>query len=237
MPKVLLFFISLCRFNPTYHLGNHQNFPLKIEKSQVSSKCESRFGKTALLAAALHFPDLREDGSCLTVLKPPPCTSPAPHVGCYISVKSHENMLLQPFYCIYHILLFSHPMVIFLCHLMIKHYFNYHNYKHIYSMSNVKERKPKDFSVSNKKRAIFRQNKFHKDHYIYMSMCVLRCFHHVQLSGTLWTAVHQSPLSMGFFRQEYWSGLPCPPPGGLPDLGTEPASRIISCIDRWVLYQ
>ena len=83
-----------------------------------------------------------------------------------------------------------------------------------------------------KKRAIFRQNKFHKDHYIYMSMCVLRCFHQVQLSGTLWTAAHQAPLSMGFFRQEYWSGLPCPPPGGLPDLGTEPASRIISCIDR-----
>ena len=35
----------------------------------------------------------------------------------------------------------------------------------------------------------------------------------------------QAPLSMGFSRQEYWSGLPCPPPGDLPDLGTiEPAS-------------
>ena len=35
---------------------------------------------------------------------------------------------------------------------------------------------------------------------------------------------HQAPLSMGFFRQEYWSGLPCPPSGDLPDPGIEPAS-------------
>ena len=34
----------------------------------------------------------------------------------------------------------------------------------------------------------------------------------------------QAPLSMGFFRQEYWSGLPFPPPGDLPDTGTEPMS-------------
>ena len=37
-------------------------------------------------------------------------------------------------------------------------------------------------------------------------------------------AAHQAPLFMGFFRQEYWSGLPCPPPGDLPDPGVEPAS-------------
>ena len=35
---------------------------------------------------------------------------------------------------------------------------------------------------------------------------------------------HQVPLSMGFSKQEYWSGLPCPPPGDLPDLGIEPRS-------------
>ena len=35
---------------------------------------------------------------------------------------------------------------------------------------------------------------------------------------------HQAPLSMGFSRQEYWSGLPCPPPGDLPDPGIEPES-------------
>ena len=38
----------------------------------------------------------------------------------------------------------------------------------------------------------------------------------------LWTLDHQSPLSMGFFRQEYWRGLPCPSPGDLPDPGIEP---------------
>ena len=38
---------------------------------------------------------------------------------------------------------------------------------------------------------------------------------------TLWTVAHQAPLSMGFSRQEYWSGLPCPPPGDLPVPGTE----------------
>ena len=37
---------------------------------------------------------------------------------------------------------------------------------------------------------------------------------------------HQAPLSMGFSRQEYWSGLPCPPPGDLPDPGFEPISLI-----------
>ena len=41
---------------------------------------------------------------------------------------------------------------------------------------------------------------------------------------TLWTVAHQAPLSMGFSRQKYWSGLPCSPPGDLPDPGIEPAS-------------
>ena len=39
-----------------------------------------------------------------------------------------------------------------------------------------------------------------------------------------WTVARQAPPSMGFFRQEYWSGLPCPPPGDLPDPGIEPTS-------------
>ena len=43
---------------------------------------------------------------------------------------------------------------------------------------------------------------------------------------TLWTAACQAPLSMGFSRQEPWSGLPCPPPGDLPDPGIEPESLI-----------
>ena len=43
-------------------------------------------------------------------------------------------------------------------------------------------------------------------------------------SVILWTVARQAPLSMGFSRQEYWSGLPCPPPGELPDSGIEPTS-------------
>ena len=46
----------------------------------------------------------------------------------------------------------------------------------------------------------------------------------VQLFATPWTVAHQTPLSMGFPRQEHWSGLPFPPPGDLPDPGIEPAS-------------
>ena len=46
----------------------------------------------------------------------------------------------------------------------------------------------------------------------------------VQLFVTLWTVAHQAPLNMGFSRQEYWSQLPCPPPGNLPDPGIEPVS-------------
>ena len=45
------------------------------------------------------------------------------------------------------------------------------------------------------------------------------CFSHVQLFALLWTVAHQAPLSMAFSRQEYWSGLPCPPSGDLPDPG------------------
>ena len=43
---------------------------------------------------------------------------------------------------------------------------------------------------------------------------------------TPWTVSHQAPLSMGFPRQEYWSGLPFPSPGPLPDPETEPASLV-----------
>ena len=57
-----------------------------------------------------------------------------------------------------------------------------------------------------------------------MRVCVLSCFSCVQLFGTLWTVAYQVPLSMGFSGQEYWSGLPYPPPGGLPDPGIKPVS-------------
>ena len=48
---------------------------------------------------------------------------------------------------------------------------------------------------------------------------VLSCFSHVHLFETLWTVAHQAPLSIGFYRQEYSSGLPFPPLGDLPNPG------------------
>ena len=49
---------------------------------------------------------------------------------------------------------------------------------------------------------------------LHVCLCahILTCFSHVRLFVTLWTVAHQAPLSMGFSRQECWSGLPCPPP-------------------------
>ena len=54
--------------------------------------------------------------------------------------------------------------------------------------------------------------------------CVLSHFSRVQLFAALQTAAHQAPLSMGFSRQEYWSGSPCLPPSDLPNPGIEPTS-------------
>ena len=47
---------------------------------------------------------------------------------------------------------------------------------------------------------------------------------HVLLFATPWTVAHQAPLSMGFSMQEYWSGLPCPHPGDLPNPDIKPTS-------------
>ena len=57
-----------------------------------------------------------------------------------------------------------------------------------------------------------------------MCACMLSRFSNVSLFATLWTVICQVPLSLGFSRQEYWSGLPCPPPGDLPDPGIKPVS-------------
>ena len=56
---------------------------------------------------------------------------------------------------------------------------------------------------------------------IYMYVCVLS---HVQLFVTSWTTAHQAPLSMGFSSEVYWSRVPFPPPGDLPDPGIKPES-------------
>ena len=55
---------------------------------------------------------------------------------------------------------------------------------------------------------------------------MLSPFSRVQLFATLWTVAHQAPPSMGFSRQEYWSGLPFPSRGDLSDLGIEPVSPV-----------
>ena len=47
---------------------------------------------------------------------------------------------------------------------------------------------------------------------------------HVRLFATPWTVACQAPRSMGFSRQQYWSGLPFPSPGDFPDPGIEPGS-------------
>ena len=50
---------------------------------------------------------------------------------------------------------------------------------------------------------------------------------HVCFFETPWTVARQAPLSMGFSRHEYWRGLPCPPPGNLPNLGSKPTSPVV----------
>ena len=49
---------------------------------------------------------------------------------------------------------------------------------------------------------------------------------HVQLFVSPWAVACQAPLPMGFSRQDYWSALPCPPPGQLPNPGIEPTSLL-----------
>ena len=55
----------------------------------------------------------------------------------------------------------------------------------------------------------------------------MKSLSHVRLFMTPWTVACQAPLSMGFSRQEYWSGLPFPSPGDLPDPGIEPGSPML----------
>ena len=63
---------------------------------------------------------------------------------------------------------------------------------------------------------------------LYMCVCILSHSSRVQLFATAWTVVHQAPLSMGFSRQEYWSGLPFPSPGDPPNPGIKPVSPALA---------
>ena len=64
-------------------------------------------------------------------------------------------------------------------------------------------------------------------------MCLLSCFSRVWLFATLWTVACQTSLSMGFSKQEYWSGLLWPRPGDLPSPGSN--TRLLHC--RQILYR
>ena len=68
--------------------------------------------------------------------------------------------------------------------------------------------------------------------YIAILMCLLSRFSRVWVFATPWTAAHQAPLSMGFSRQEYWSGLPFPSPGIFSTQGSNPS--LLHC--RQILY-
>ena len=59
-------------------------------------------------------------------------------------------------------------------------------------------------------------------YFVMTCYCVLSHFSHVQLLATLWAVAHQSLLSMGFSRQNYWGGLLCPPQGVFPAQGLNP---------------
>ena len=63
-----------------------------------------------------------------------------------------------------------------------------------------------------------------KEYYSESESDVTQSLSRVQLFATLWTIAHQAPLSMGFSRQEYWSGLPFPSQRDLPNPGIEPGS-------------
>ena len=58
----------------------------------------------------------------------------------------------------------------------------------------------------------------------------MKLLSHVQLFATPWTVACQAPLSMGFSRQLYWSGLPFPSPGDLPNPGVKPASPVLPAL-------
>ena len=60
--------------------------------------------------------------------------------------------------------------------------------------------------------------------YIGLASSQVKLLSHVQLFATPWTVAHQAPLFMGFSRHEYWSGLPFPSPGNLPNPGIKPGS-------------
>ena len=63
-----------------------------------------------------------------------------------------------------------------------------------------------------------------------MHACMFSCFSNIRLFAVLWTVAHPAPLPMGFSRQEYWSGLPCPPLGDLPHPEIKPLFLVVPAL-------
>ena len=81
-----------------------------------------------------------------------------------------------------------------------------------------------DFCIRWPKSWSFRFSISLLNQYLELISCEVKSFSHVRLFATPWTVAYQDPQSMGFSRQEYWSGLPFPSPGDLPNPGIEPGS-------------
>ena len=81
----------------------------------------------------------------------------------------------------------------------------------------------------------FTHQKKKKNGNLNTGVCMLCCFSHVQFFLTLCIVPHQAPLSMGFSRQEYWGGLPCPPTGHFPNPRMEPSSPGSPALQAWWL--
>ena len=77
--------------------------------------------------------------------------------------------------------------------------------------------------IANIRWIIEKAREFQKNNSCFIKVKV-KLLNHVQLFATPWTVAHQAPLSVGFSRQEHWSGLPFPSPGDLPDPRIEPRS-------------
>ena len=76
----------------------------------------------------------------------------------------------------------------------------------------------------------------------WLSFSLFQSLSHVWLFVATWTIVHQAPLSMGFYRPEYWRGLPFPPPGDLPDQEIDPESPVFPSLasgffNRWATLE
>ena len=94
-------------------------------------------------------------------------------------------------------------------------------------------RSEKDDAVRHTEYESDEERQHRKSSHIGFILLINTCvFSHIWLFVTPWTVAHQAPLSMGFPRQEYWSGLPFPPPVDFPDPGIEPESSASPALAR-----